>query len=200
MVLILPEATVDSTIGRIEVNAAIERLLAQPDDAEAARVIIEYGVRLKGPRMFSLEVASTRKSSDDAISGYSPGHGNITINDERPPERKEWLLGMEKDRVGHFRLWRASDNALQFQHFWKSSLVTQSHNEEGPDEFMLGYDPTSLKFEFLGVVREKTILEFSFGHSTFQFFFQYLESLHGKVPSWREWWRLHYKRKTRQGR
>lgn len=169
-------------IQRMAVNAAIEKLIARADDdGEAARVVVAYGSRLKKSGPVSIEYASITKSSGDEVSGYSPGHGDISIKDNEREERKEWAFGVHKDRVGHFRLWKEKEGLLQFHHFWKSDTTTQSVDGEAPEEYHLGYDPFSLEPKYLGVCRKRIVATFWFGLSV-KISREFLEEIYGKVP------------------
>ncbi len=127
-------------IKRMAVNAAMEKLVARADeDGEAARVVVEYGSKLKKSSRVQVEYASSTKSSGDEVSGYSPGQGEITIKDKEREEEKEWAFGVHKDRVGYFRLWKEEEGQLQFHHFWKSGITTKPIDDEGPEEYHLGY-------------------------------------------------------------
>lgn len=164
------------------VNAAIEMLIARADDdGDAARVVIEYGSKLSGSGKFQIEVTSHTKSSGNKVTGVTPGQGNVTIENKEREKHTEWAHGVHKDRIGKFRLWKEVDGVLKFHHFWKSSITTASSTTEQPDEYSLGYDPTTLEPRYLGVMRRRLL-------STFWFIFRirvielYLEPIYGEVP------------------
>lgn len=167
---------------RMAVNAAIEKLIARADDdGEAARVVVDYGSKLKKSGPVQIEYASSTKSSGDEVSGYPPGQGEITIKDKEREEQKEWALGVHKDRVGYFRLWKEREGQLQFHHFWKSSITTKPIDGEGPEEYHLGYDPASLEPKYLGIRRKRIVVTLWLGISLEISRF-YLEQIYGKVP------------------
>lgn len=171
-----------SNVERMMVNAAIEKLIARSDeDGQAARIVVEYGSKLKKSGKVKIEYLSNTKSSGDEISGYSPGQGEITIKDKEREEQKEWAYGVHKDRVGYFRLWKEKEGLLQFHHFWKSSITTKSIDDEGPDEYRLGYNPTSLEPKYLGILRKRVVLTLWLG-ITLEISRYYLEQVYGKVP------------------
>jgi hypothetical protein len=171
-----------SNVARMAVNAAIEKLITQTDeDGESARTVIQYGSKLKKSGRVQLEYSSNTKSSGEEVSGYSPGQGEITIKDKERDEQKEWAFGVNKDRIGYFRLWKEEEGLLQFHHFWKSSITTKPIDDEGPDEYHLGYDSHSLEPKYLGIKRKRIVLTLWFG-ITLEISRFYLEQVYGTVP------------------
>ena len=167
---------------RMAVNAAIEKLIAREDgDGEAARIVVNYGSKLKKTGDISIEWAKNKKSSGGEVSGYSPQHGEITVKDEEREEQKKWEFGIHKDRIGHYRLWKGEEGQLRFQHFWKSSLTTRPIEGKGPEIYFLGYDPASLEPKYLGVLREKITFTFWFIY-TVEIVHPYLEPVYGDIP------------------
>ena len=170
---------------RMAVNAAIEKLIAQDDeDGEAARVVIEYGDSLQTSGRIQISRSRHTKSSGSEVSGYSPGHGKVTVKDEGKEEHTEWDFGVHKDRVGYFRLWKEQNGLLRFHHFWKSGITTASMTQL-PDVYHLGYEPESLEPNYLGIERKSTILKFWLG-VTIEVHKTYLEPLYGTVPKLRQ--------------
>ena len=80
---------------RMQVNAAIECLIAGKDESgEAAKVVIEFGHTL--PEASSIQIGSSihKKSGGGHITGYSPGQGDMTIKEPEREEHKEWSYGV----------------------------------------------------------------------------------------------------------
>jgi hypothetical protein len=170
---------------RMAVNAAIERLITRVDeDSEAARIIVSYGSKLKKSGSIQMEANSSTKSSGSEVSGYSPVQGEITIKDKEHEEQKEWSFGVHKDRVGYFRLWKEGEGLLKFHHFWKSSITTKSIDDDGPEEYHLGYDVVSFDPKYLGVRRKRVVFTLWLG-ITLEISHFYLEQIYGKVPRFR---------------
>ena len=163
------------------VNAAIEQLIARSGDwKEHARVIIAYSDTLKEAGFVQYEGSRTKTFSGDPVSGHTAEHGNVTMNDREHEEHEEWAYGIEKDRVGHHRLWKGSGGRLVcFHRFWKSSVTTRGWND-GPEEYHLGYNPESLEPIYLGILRRKVI--FAIGRSLV-FFRRYREPVFGSIPN-----------------
>jgi hypothetical protein len=167
---------------RMEVNAAIEKLIMRADDnGEAAKVVVEYGSKLQKSGRVVIQYSSTTTSSGDEVSGYSPGHGEITISDKKREENKEWAFGIHKDRVGYFRLWKSKEGELRFHHFWKSSAATKSIDSEGPEIYCLGYDPVSFEPKYLCIEHEEVLFTLWFGVAI-EIFRLYREQIYGTVP------------------
>ena len=164
---------------RMAVNAAIERLIAQTDeDGEAARTVIAYGAKLKRSKAIQIRYSSDAQSGGDSVSGYSPGHGDISIEDKERSEHKEWSFGVYKDRIGHYRLWKESEGLLKFHHFWKSDITTKAPDDAGPDQFHLGYDQASQELRYLGVLRQRVLCQLHLG-LTVKIVWLYLERIYG---------------------
>jgi len=163
---------------RMEVNAAIEKLIGFSEDADnAAQTVILYGDDLKTSAALQIEGVSAGMSRGRGVSGYSPGHGNVTIEDKDKEETREFIFGVHKDRVGHYRLWKEAPGLLCFHYFWKSGLAVRGFSDTGPDVYRLGYDQQSLLPEFLGVERSRCILKLGI----LEFRLRYLERVHGKI-------------------
>jgi len=165
-----------SEITRMDVNAAIERLIMRSEDSEhAARIVIRYGDKLRSSWPFQYSSTKTTTRSD-AASGYAPGVGNVTVKSEQSEEQTEYVFGVYKDRIGYYRLWKQGEGLLCFHHFWKSGLTTRGQGSD-PETYRLGYDPESLEPEFLGVERVRVILRIG----AFEFFRVYLEPVLGTI-------------------
>lgn len=170
-----------SNIGRMAVNAAIEKLIGRmDDDGQAAQVVVAYGSQLKKSNSLQMEYTRTNKSSGDKVSGYSPGLGEVTIHDAKREEHREWSSGVHKDRVGYYRLWKEKDGLLVLHHFWKSSIATQVTDDD-PEVYHLGYNPVSLEPLYFGVQRERIVCRVWLG-CTLEISRLCLEQIYGHVP------------------
>jgi len=162
----------------MEVNAAIENLIRYSGDtSSAAQTVILYGDDMKTSAALQIEGARAATSRGRGVSGYSPGHGNVTIENEDKEETREFIFGVHKDRVGHYRLWKEAPGLLCFHYFWKSGLAVRGFSDSGPDVYRLGYDQQSLAPEFLGVERSRRILKLGI----LEFRLRYLEPILGQI-------------------
>jgi hypothetical protein len=168
-------------------NAAIEKLIAQDDaDGEAAQVVISYGAKLKAASSIQIESTTISSSSGPSMSGYSPNVGHVTVKDKVGKTVKEQTFGVDKERVGHYRLWKAKEGCLNFHHFWKSLVTTGSMDGILPDVYHLGYDPQSLEPAYLAILRKRTVFRVFVG-ITIEIFVPYLEPVYGKTPPMKGW-------------
>jgi hypothetical protein len=160
---------------RLEVNAAIGMLINRSDSSEdAARVVIQYGDRLKTAGSIQMESSTTRIKRDPLVSGHVRGFGNVEIEVE---ESKEFTFGIEKNHIGHYRLWKGAAGLICFHHFRKSGLVTQGSSEEDSEIYHLVYNPQSLEPRYFAIKRYRIVLNLSF----VQFRVIYLEPIFGEV-------------------
>lgn len=166
---------------RMVVNAAIEQLIARNDDCDnAARIVIAYGSKLRCSKSFIFEYNTKANNSKESTSGYSPGHGEVTVQNEEREKHLEGGFGIYKDRVGHYRLWKDSEGLIKFHHFWKSGITTKNPEDDGPDEYHLGYDPKSTEPRYFGVARRQIIFSVWLG-LTFKITRGYLDVIHGTL-------------------
>ncbi|HSE35476.1 MAG TPA: hypothetical protein VLB83_05140 [Candidatus Paceibacterota bacterium] len=170
-----------TTAERMLINAAIEKLLAQSDESyEAARVVIDYGQRLKSASATQLEIASRAHDSHEHTSGYSPGIGEINLEHDTPTEQREYTFGISRDRVGYYRLWKQKEGQICFQHYWKSDANTNP-GDDTSDIYYLGYCTKKLEPKYFGIFRERVAFRLWIGH-TIEFTRHYLEPIFGEMP------------------
>lgn len=169
---------------RMLVNAAIEKVIAvADDDGSSARIVIEYGSKLKQAGLLQVERTKISGPSGGGISGVSPGYGKVDFNqgDTDNSESVESNFGIEKDRVGYYRLWKEKDGLLKFHHFWKSDLSTEGSDGEKPNEYWLGYCPITLDPKFFGVVQTRWVFSIALG-ATYKVGGNYLHQIYGRCP------------------
>ena len=143
---------------KLLLNAAIERLIAGEDaDLSAMRAIIAYSDKLDKKNGFSFEASFDGRSSSDSISGHTAEHGNVTVEDEAHEVHKECALGIKKDRIGHYKIWKARNGLIMLHHFWKSDRTTQVEKEDMPKVYHLGYNTKTLEPQHFGYEQERTI-------------------------------------------
>lgn len=137
---------------RLEVDQAIKCAINTEDDVEreeALKIIIAYAQDLPviGD---SIEITSIKcPDPDKKITGCTDELGEVTVHnpDKRPGV---WTHGPDKDRVGHYRMWRTERGELFFHHFWASDVDTASETRE-PIKYHLFFDylrlePTSFGY------------------------------------------------------
>jgi len=172
-------------IDRLALNAAIECLIAGERDAqEAARIVIEYGCKLKKSSPINREAYYGGGSSDgSSISGYTPEHGQITFKDERPGELKVTSFGIHKERVGHYRVWKRRKGVLCLHYFWGADIITRSSRGEDVAVYWLAYDPKSLASRYFAVECKKILFSWKFvgRHEIIKYYLQRFSGM-GKLP------------------
>ncbi|MDB5194844.1 MAG: hypothetical protein JWO84_28 [Parcubacteria group bacterium] len=168
----------DRSPTRMEVNAAIERLISgEGDFVEDAALVIEYGHSLPEASVAQITWRRSRnRKPPTSASGYAPGLGNVEIDTAGPrPEPEEIELGVRKERIGHYRLWHgAGDGHLYFQHFWKSGVSTRGISEQSPT-YCLGFHPATLEPRFLGLVEIQPLFQLG----RFRISYPRMKVLHG---------------------
>ena len=130
----------------LEVNAALCRLEAREASTwiDDARLVIHAFAGLKKAMRMSLEGESKFNMTGGKLEGHTPEHGDIEIEDKKPGGDK-WELGRPKERVGQFRVYRPSSNAIVFHRFWASSVGTKSEVHGDPIEYVVLFDFRSLE-------------------------------------------------------
>lgn len=163
-------------VSRMEVNAAIERVIAGSDEmVESLRIIISYGHKLK-KNTFGFEYTSNQ-TSGGSVSGYAEGVGNVGVDEDEREEVVEHSWGLSKERVGFYKLWKDASGRLVFQYFWRSDVSTQVSGEI-PDEYYLAYNEKTLEPLYLGVLRDKVVFPLWIG---LYFFLTYLKPIYGVI-------------------
>lgn len=165
-------------INQMEVNAAIEQLIAGTDTWEVcARTVINNCHTLKKDGPLVIETSSTRKSDGDSITGHAAGIGNVTIHDNSKPESKEFSFGRKRERIGYFKVWKDASDELGIVNWWKADIGTRAPDDEDLDVYFLGFDEKTLDPKYFGVERKRVLLTF-FGIS---FHRRYLELIYGNL-------------------
>ena len=133
---------------RLELNALIERLIESAgEDQKARSAIIGIAASLRPMKGMSLRATVDHRS--DRTSGATPEHGNVEIATDQT-EQKSLQLGYgTMERVGFYKLSRASLKRLLFfpkeeriliHHYWKADSSTESDSEK-PEAWCLGCTP-----------------------------------------------------------
>jgi hypothetical protein len=145
-------------INRMEVNAAIERLLqgSQHWEEDAAAIISNCNqIPVRGKLV--IEGSLSKRSDGESITGDTPGMGNVTLKDKPAEVRKEFLFGRTQERIGYFKVWKEADGVISFTHWWKADLTTQGLGQK-PDQYFLGYDGKTLRPTYFAVKFERVVL------------------------------------------
>ena len=141
-------------MNRLQISAALQNLIDGKDVEQSASLVI---AAYKDVPKIGSRLEMVKSSSGDSVTGSSPGHGSITIEDK--DRTKEIRFGREPERVGKFRIWRESGSVLKFCHYFGFELSTQ--REDGPPaEYVIGHHGN--KFKFFGVEDEVTQRRFFF--------------------------------------
>ncbi len=133
---------------RMQVNAAIEKLISGWDEG-SARVVIKFGHNIPGRARFSGSV-TVLKMGGTSVTGHTAEQGNFSVDVDEKEKIKQWTWGDTKERVGHYKLYKASDGRIEFHHFWASDEATLVNEEDAPTVFVLGYDAETLNPIFFG--------------------------------------------------
>jgi len=134
------------------INAAIEALLENPADTEAAAVIIQFGSTLPDSDRISYESTTITKTSGDSATGHTQEQGNVSVPHDHE-EKKEYSRGVSFERAGFYKIWRQNDRII-FQDFWKADITTQGTGEQ-PPEYSVLYDQADLEYKDLCIEIDK---------------------------------------------
>ncbi len=144
---------------RLETHQAILTALEtdDPDErTEALRDIIRYAVSL--PVSGKYEAVAYRIPKDDsAVTGHTEEMGDVTIHEESD-KPNVWGHEIQKDRVGHYRLWRPESGVVIFHHYWASDITT-AVSLDRPNEHVIFYDHLSLEPTCFGTYEPDRLVE-----------------------------------------
>lgn len=135
----------------LEINASLWNLVEGKDVKESAKVIISYAALLPPSNRYVME-GSSRMNHHERYTGQTD-QGNFSFEEEKE-KSKEFSYGLNKERIGHFRLWRVN-NLIFFHHFWASALET-SVDETYVKIYGISYDVENLELDGFGRVRKFT--------------------------------------------
>ncbi len=148
---------------KAEINAAINALLENPADSEAATIIIQFGNTLPDSDKVSYESSITTKAEGGSITGHTQEQGNVTVPHDHE-EKREFSRGVYFERAGFFKIHRLGDRIV-FMNFWQADITTQGTNEL-PIQYSVLYDPNTLEFKDFAEKIEKPLRGFKlFGFS-----------------------------------
>ena len=133
---------------RMQVNAAIEKLIDNYDE-ESAKIIIKFGDTISKQARFSGSVVVPNKDRT-SITGHTAEQGNVSIDTDKKEKYKQWTWGESKERIGHYRFYKVFDGRIEFHHFWASDETTWVDKEDAPTVYTLGYDVETLTPVFFG--------------------------------------------------
>ena len=121
---------------RMAVNAAIEQLVNGSTDGwqDAAQLVVNFGISIAPSGAFIKQTGSSESSrSDEMMSGYSPGAGNVEM---RTPARQktEEACSAPVERVGYYRVMHTQHiRVLRIEHYRQSGSFRKP--PEDGDEF-----------------------------------------------------------------
>ena len=148
---------------KMEVNAAIEQLVATPQhDAwrEWATTILAYtkDLRLQG-RVYGQIVQSS--TPHDSYTGHTSEIGNVHVTNEGKPGLKITEFGGRREQVGYYKIARFK-HFLSLQHFWKADLETSSEVDT-PARYLLPFNADNQPMDF-GIEGKRALFSISLGH------------------------------------
>lgn len=173
----------------MRINAAIEVLLTSEDPHEtdtAAREIIVFGDPLPEKSVDWEYKSAPLFRWPKWFQGNAAGVGDVNLTED---QKKDEVVryGTKKERIGHYRVWKLEPGVIKFHHFWKSSLTTESNNEERPDEYYLFYDPPTQAPSGLGKEFVKKTYSWKFLGRRFVFRKLGIEMIFGRAtPSYED--------------
>jgi hypothetical protein len=123
----------DSAADRLQLNAAIDRLIdTEGGDEKARHIVFEWGLRLQSVRR--VRGAMQLETPGDSFTGFTAEQGDVSVSDGKDQVRTV-EFGGEQTRVGAYKLWREKGRygwKIFIAHFWKLDESTQSETEEAP--------------------------------------------------------------------
>lgn len=143
-------------MNKIEINNALCNLVNRVDVEESAKIVIIFAHELSKSTPISLE-STFQKNSNSSFTGHTSS-GDLTICDHSN-DRWGINMGIQKTRIGYFKVWRDEHESIWFHNFWKSEDETVGGGEK-PTMYRLRYDPEKLTLLHFGFL--KTIKVFSF--------------------------------------
>lgn len=162
---------------KIEINAALHALYYSDEDPEEnMRIVISFADSLQITHPSKM-LRAGKKKNDKLITGYTPEHGNITIDHQESQEKTQEDDDDAKIRIGQFRLWRCRTNLIAFHHFWASEESTRPHNGERAHALYIQYDEELLQPQCLAGTRE----EYYKNVKRFEVYKVYLDPIWGDV-------------------
>lgn len=119
----------DSVPSRMEVNAAIEALIRNPEAQEwqqHASTILRFAKTLRKNGMRKFRASHTAGGEPETHAGHTDEMGNVSVETESDGSRRKSVsLGVHVERVGHYKLERECDGNVVFYSFWKSDETTR---------------------------------------------------------------------------
>lgn len=156
---------------RIELNGHIERLIdSNGHDGEARQAVLDFALGIRGSS--SLQVRGLIQKPGSTITGQTPEHGEVKVEDERA-ETKEFTAGAILERVGFYKIWRQKD-WIHISHFWKAEAETASETEAAQQWVLaLGKDNQAVwfgerGFKHLFSLKLTSLLRIDFGREMFE--------------------------------
>lgn len=144
----------------LEINRALQVLSESKDNEElreadtikeAAKVIILYAHSLKRGGRINIE-SSLRYTKGSNLKGNTE-YGNVEIEEKKDNSVKK-SYGLDKERIGHYRLWQSHEGRIWFHHFWKSDLITEEMGRP-VTKFCISYDHKNLNVTHFGYAVKK---------------------------------------------
>lgn len=156
-------------------NEAITKLTNEWDE-NAAKLVVEFGNKLPKAKLINCAIIYRNKDRG-TMSGHTREGGEITVKIPERNEKKEIELGIKKERVGWFKLWKEKQGVINFHHFWASDAITKELDSENDSlGYRLEYDSKTLIPYSLSIWQKGGVL----GLGVLSFSLFYLVSIYGK--------------------
>ncbi len=135
---------------KMELNAALFSLIRLEKMEESAATVISFGNLIPLQNKMVAGMGFRKKGRGDSFTGLTQ-HGNLTTSPENSTKQVEKIWGVPTERIGQFKMTHPSKDLIAFRHYWASDLITTTHDNESPEEFLLGYNPATLELRFFGI-------------------------------------------------
>lgn len=143
---------------RLNVNAAITTIIEEENmDLDSFKTIVDFGHRLPENSQVQLDGFS-RSSGGENFSGHTSAGFDMNLSDHKESQRS-FSLGVTKECVGNFKIWKNPSGTVIFQHFWGSEIGSMVDDEDEPITYFINYDLKTLKPESFGFY--ENVLPFS---------------------------------------
>jgi hypothetical protein len=168
---------------RLETHQAIEIAMQTEDDDECRRAlqtIIRYAQPISASKSSLVIIRNTKEKN--SFTGHTSECGDVQITDPSPIKTREWRFGGDKDRVGHYRLWKPREGSLRFHHFWASDATTLRRIGGKASVYTILYDAKTLEPTCLGVHEPYRMREFKFFSLRLGLYVLRVSPLWGQIP------------------
>ena len=148
---------------RMAVNAAIEQLTAGGTEGwqDAAQLVVDFGINIAPSGAFIKNTGSSESSrSDEVVSGYSPGAGNVEVRTPAQQKTGE-ACSAPVERVGYYRVMHTQHiRVLRIEHYRQSGSFRRSPEDGDEFGYVLTYTRDFRPDSFFKLILRETSLSF----------------------------------------